>query len=532
MEPGWGREVVVDDSGAYPVRVYRDRRRLVPELLRDCRRWADRECLVQGQLRLTFAQHENAVLRVAGELAARGVRRGDPVLLYARNSVEWVVAYWAVLRLGAVAVLGNGWWSAAEVAGAIGAITPKLVITDERLAGWLPASVPAVDTAALTTLVTSRQDPPEPPAQAGAETDPAVVIFTSGTTGAPKGAVLPHRAVIANLHNLMYLSRRLPPELPDDYQGNISLHTLPLFHVGGIQALGMSFLTGAKMIFVEGRFDAGQVLELIERERVTSWACVPTMLARVVEHPDVSKRDTSSVRSLTAGGSSVPTELAGRAARAFPNMTKGMASVYGLTEAGGTVTFASGKDMLANPGTVGRPVPVAELRFEPTGDPEYDALGGEILVRSPQVMLGYWGQPESDAGVRPDGWLCTGDLGKQGEDGWVYLVGRKKDIIIRGGENVASAHVEARLRAHPAVAEVAVVGLAHPDLGEEVAAAVVLRPGELADPEELRAFAAEELAGFAVPSRWWVRDEPLPTNAVGKVVKRELVGEWPTRSCN
>jgi long-chain acyl-CoA synthetase len=526
----WGRDVVVDSSGPYPVRVYRQRRSLIPDLLLDCRRWADRECLVQGQLRLTFAEHEAAVERVAAELAARGVRPGDPVLLYAANSIAWVVTYWAVLRLGAIAVLGNGWWTSSEVAGAIGTVTPSLIFTDQRLVERLPAGMATVTEAELLDVLTAEGPAPELPEPAGAEIDPAVVIFTSGTTGAPKGAMLPHRAVIANLHNLMNLTKRLPQDLADDYAANSYLHTLPLFHVGGLQALGMSFLTGGKMVFLSGRFDAAKVLELIERERVSSWACVPTMLARVVEHPDVSSRDTNSVRSLTAGGSSVPKELAGRAAIAFPNMAKGMAAVYGLTEAGGTVTTASGRHMLEHPGTIGRPMPVVELRLAPTGDAELDALGGEIQVRAPGVMLGYWGGAVGDGGVDEQGWLHTGDLGRRDEDGWMYLVGRKKDIIIRGGENIASAHVESRLRAHPEVAEVAVVGLPHADLGEEVAAVVVARPGASLEAASLAEFAAQELARFEVPSRWWIRAEPLPTNAVGKILKRTLVTDWPDES--
>jgi long-chain acyl-CoA synthetase len=537
MVGSWGRDVAVDDSGPYPVRVYESRRALVSDLLLDCRRWSARECLVQGEVRLTYAGHERAVLRVAAALRGRGVRRGDPVLLYATNSVEWVVVYWAVLRLGALAVLGNGWWSAAEVAGAMDAVAPALVFTDARLAQRLPEGVPSVLASELTPLLGDGVPTPDLEPARGLETDPAVVIFTSGTTGPPKGAVLSHRAVVANLHNLLSLTRRLPGDIPDSHPANSNLHTLPLFHVGGLQALGMNFMSGSKMVFLDGRFDPARVLELIERERVNSWACVPTMLARVVDHPDAAVRDVTSVRSLTAGGSAAPDELAGRAARAFPNLSKGIVSVYGLTEAGGTVASASGRHILEHPGTVGRPLPVVEVRLALTGEPEYDSLGGEILVRSPSVMSGYWGDGIGDgiggAGTGTEqvvdslGWLHTGDLGRLDEDGWLYLVGRKKDVIIRGGENIASAHVESRLRAHPDVAEVAVVGLPHADLGEEVAAVVVPRAGARPEPAGLAAFAAQELARFAVPSRWWVRTEALPTNAVGKVMKRTLVSDWP-----
>jgi long-chain acyl-CoA synthetase len=526
----WGRDVVVDESGSHPVRVYEPRRHLISDLLVDVRRWSDREVLVQGPIRLTYAQHERAVLRVAGALRDLGVGPGDPVMLYARNGIEWVVSYWAVLRLGAVAVLGNGWWSESEVAHAVSLVGPRLVLTDKRLAERLPEGTRSLSTSELTGLLSDDQPVPEIAEPASRETDPALVIFTSGTTGPPKGAVLPHRAVIVNLHNMLNVTRRLPQDITDDQPANSTLHTLPLFHVGGIQALGMNFMSGSKMIFLEGRFDAGEVLRLIESERVSLWACVPTMLSRVLDHPDLATTDTTSVRSLTVGGSTVPAQLAERAGLAMPNMSRGMASVYGLTEAGGTVSAASGSVMLDHPGTVGRPMPVVEVRLEPTGDDELDAVGGEIAVRSPGVMLGYWGAAEGESGIDADGWLSTGDVGRLDSDGWLYPVGRKKDIVIRGGENIACAHVEARLRAHPDVAEVAVVGLPHADLGEEVGAAVVPRHGASVDTAELGAFAAETLAHFAVPSRWWVRSEPLPTNVVGKIVKRELVAGWPASS--
>jgi long-chain acyl-CoA synthetase len=523
----WGRDVVVDASGPHPVRVYQPRRHLVSDLLLDVRRWADREVLVQGPIRLTYAQHERAVLRVAGALRDAGIGQGDPVMFYARNGIEWVVGYWAVLRLGAIAVLGNGWWSASEVAHAVALIEPKLVLTDEWLAERLPSGTHRMATSELTGLLSDELPVPELAEPTGTETDPALVIFTSGTTGPPKGAMLPHRGVIVNLHNMLNVTRRLPQDIPDDQPANSTLHTLPLFHVGGIQALGMNFMSGSKMVFLEDRFRPAEVLRLIERERVTLWACVPTMLSRVLDHPDLPGTDTESVRSLTVGGSTVGAELSERAAAAFPNMSRGMASVYGLTEAGGTVSAASGSVMLDHPGTVGRPMPVVEVRFEPTGDEMLDAVGGEIAVRSPGVMLGYWGAAPGESDIDPDGWLRTGDVGRQDEDGWLYLVGRKKDIVIRGGENIACAHVEARLREHPDVSEVAVVGLPHADLGEEVGAAIVPRGGAELDTAKLGAFAAETLAHYAVPRRWWVRDEPLPTNATGKIVKRELVAAWP-----
>lgn len=527
----WGREIARDESGPFPLIMYTRRRHLTPEMLIDARRFADREHMVQGDLRLTFADHEDAVARVGAHLLELGIRPGDAVMLLAANSVGWVVSYWAVQRIGAVVVLGNQWWSGAEAAGSIATIDPTLVIADEDRRGLVPDGVDVLGLGDLDDLLIPGAPVPElEPLRAG-ENDPAVVIFTSGTTGAPKGAILPHRAVITNVQNLLNVTRRLPAELPPDAAQTVTLHTLPLFHVGGIQTLGVNLMVGAKMVFLPGRFDPGEALRLIERERVTHWAGVPTMLSRMIDHPDFADIDTSTLRSIVMGGSSIPQALREKAAAVFPSAKGGGAAVYGLTECGGTVCSASAAQMTDHPGTVGRPVAVAEIRIDPEPGFE-DVGGGEIVVRTPTMMLGYWGKPQGETSqsenpIEDDGWLHTGDMGRIDEDGLVYLIGRKKDIIIRGGENIASAHVESRLREHPDVIDAAVVGLPHPDLGEEVGAAVVIREGAEPDLAALRAFAAETLARFSVPTRWWIRTEPLPTNGVGKVLKSVVAEEFP-----
>jgi long-chain acyl-CoA synthetase len=313
---------------------------------------------------------------------------------------------------------------------------------------------------------------------------------------------------------------RLPGEIEPDRGSRTTLQTIPLFHMGGLQTIGTNLLTGAKIVFLEHRFSAGEVLRLIEQEKVTTWGCVPTMMSRVLEHPELQTRDTSSLRSITMGGSSVPPALTARAARAFPQAARNLHAVYGLTEAGGSVTSASGRDAAAHPGTVGRPLPVVELRFKDADDEGV----GEFLVRSPSNMLGYWETAESP--IDDDGFLHTGDLGYPGEDGYVYLVGRSKDVIIRGGENIASSHVEACLREHPDVVDVAVLGLPNEDLGEEVGAVTVLRDGTELTAEQLQEFARARLASFEVPTRWWIRTTPLPTSAIGKVLKAEVLQEW------
>jgi long-chain acyl-CoA synthetase len=247
----------------------------------------------------------------------------------------------------------------------------------------------------------------------------------------------------------------------------------------------------------------------MERERVMVWAAVPTMVSRVLDA--AGDHDLSCVRSVTMGGAPVSRALRERVRDVFPAVVRGAGVSYGLTEAGGVVAAGIGPALADRPGSVGRPLPLVEVRI----------ADGEILVRSAAVMTGYWGVAENPVG--PDGWLCTGDLGHLDDEGYLFVDGRAKDVVIRGGENISCPRVEAVLAAHPAVAEVAVVGLPDADLGERVAAVVVLRSGHPCTADALDAFARRELAPFEVPASWWVRDEPLPVNAAGKVVKSELL---------
>jgi long-chain acyl-CoA synthetase len=291
--------------------------------------------------------------------------------------------------------------------------------------------------------------------------------------------------------------------------------------MGGVQVVLSSLLTGGTLVFLEGGFDPAEVLRLIEVEQVRVWGGVPTMISRVLDHPDLRSRNTSSLATVTIAGTYVPVALLDRVRSAFPTARRSAGTVYGMTEAGGTLTASAGADMEGHPGTVGRPLPTVEVRI---CDPDPDGIG-EIQARSPALMTYYW--PQTDETVlTPDGWLRTGDLGRIDTDGLLYVVGRSKDIVIRGGENIACANVEMALASHAAVEQVAVVGLPHPDYGEEVGAAVVLRPGAEVDEDELRRFVAERLAYFEVPSRWWLRTEALPTNATGKIVKPVLRAAW------
>jgi long-chain acyl-CoA synthetase len=512
----WGREVSRAAVQGHPCLVYTRRPRSVAELLLDARRWGDREFLVQGDRRLTGRQHEQAVARVAAHLRALGAGPGTRVMLLGFNRIEWLAAFWAIQCLGAVAVLGNAWWSEAETAGALGLADPDLIVADRPVAGF-----PTVGLDEVQALVDSGEPTELDPAPVG-EDDIALIMFSSGTTGAAKGVLMSHRSVVANLQNLLILTGRLPHQLAADRPGTVSLLSVPLFHLAGIQISCTTMLSGGSLIFLRGKFDAGEVLELIERERVRVWGSIPTMVSRVLGHPAFGDRDTTSLASIPMGGAVVPPELRKRVAASFSGVRSRVGSLYGLTEAGGVLAAGSGRDITDRPGCVGRALPVVELRIahpDPAG-------AGEIQARTPTMTSGYLGEPGplTDA----DGWLGTGDLGRL-EDGWLCVTGRSKDVIIRGGENIASANVERGLLTHPAILEAAAVALPHADLGEEVGAAVVPRPGAVVTREDLNGHVASELAHFERPTRWWIRREPLPTNPAGKLLRRQIRDEWLQR---
>jgi long-chain acyl-CoA synthetase len=512
----------------HPCLVYEQRVRSVGAILAEARRWRDREFIIHGRRRITFAGHGAAVSAAAARMTERGVRAGDRVALFAGNCPEWSVAFFAVLQLGAIAVPFNRWWSPHEVAHAFDLTTPVLVVADTERAERLADRVSVLFVEQLSAgLEDGTADPGaslEPTLGDEDEDRPAVILFTAGTTGFPKGATLSHRSLVANVQSLLVVSRRLPHQLGDQHPASVTLVSLPLFHIGAVQLLLVPLVAGGKLIFPEGKFDPGEVLRLVEDEGVTMWSAVPTMAERVLVHPDLRKRDVSPLRTIVLGGASVPSGLLDRVGLAFPNAGRRVGQSYGLTEAGGVLATGVAKDLADRRGSSGRFVPVAEIRI----DQPDDAGVGEIWARSPAVMDGYWALPD-DPVLSRDGWLHTGDLGRVDDDGFLYITGRVKDTIIRGGENIAAAHVEARLVEHPDVREVAVVGLPHPDLGEEVGAVVTLASEANTTGAALEAFARPALAHFEIPSQWWLRHDELPKTDSGKIVKHQLRAEWIAR---
>lgn len=502
----WGGEVAVETIRGVPYRLYSQRPHRVESVLAFAARWADRAHIIQGGRSIGFGAIRAAALAKAQQLRATGIGHGARVFLLGWNSPEWVVNFWACVQAGAVPVLANGWWSEAELSDALGALQPALTLADPQSASRMPAEArlgpwEADFTAAQDSAISANSQDEEAP---------AVIIFTSGTEGRPKAVVLSHRALLAGLQMLLHVTRRLPHQVPADAI-DIGLHTGPFFHVGGVQTLLRAMAVGGTLVLPEGRYDAAQALELIERHKVSRWAAVPTMVSRLLEHPDVQRRDLSSLRSVTIGGAPVHLELMQRVAATLPSVDARIPTGYGLTENGGQATAASGAQTAERPGSSGRPLPCVELSFEQRpGLPD-----GEILVRSPTQMSGYYGM--ADSPIDAQGWLHTGDLGHLDDKGNLWITGRCKDLIIRGGENIAPVAVERALVTVPGVSEVAVFGVPHPDLGEEVMAVVALERD--LDEASLKEALRGKLSSFAIPSRWKLQREPLPVNHAGKIDK-------------
>ncbi len=515
MQSPWGDEVANGSYAGHPGLLYRQRPRTFAELLFGVDRWAERTFLVQGDRRITFGEFFTAVSMARERLEPFGIQPGDRVVLLAYNSPDWVLALWAIWSLGAVPVLGNRWWSEREAEHSISLVAPRAIVTD------VPDTA-GLDIAVLRECFTDASSGVPVVAGPADEESPAVVLFTSGSTGMPKAVELPFRSVVANQQNVLARARQLPHLIPAEGPQPVNLISTPLFHIGAFATLITQTITGGRIVFNAGRFDPGQVLGLIESERIERWGAVPTMAARLLEHPGFDDHDLSSLRSFPLGGAPVPPVLLERLARRLPQLqSRGMVNTWGMTEGGGFFTLAASADLERYPKTVGRPLPTVELRI---GDPDSGGKG-EILVRSPTVMLGYLGVDDGTLGA--DGWLRSGDLGHINADGYLFIDGRSKDMVIRGGENIACPHVEAALMRHPDVVEAAVIGLPHPDLGEELAAVVVHRPGGRAPTEEeLAEHMANEVAYFAIPTRWKIRDEPLPTIGTEKLNKKSLAAEF------
>jgi len=418
-------------------------------------------------------------------------------------------------------------WSPREVTHAVDDSDPALILTDAKRRDLVAESgrpVLSVETDIPELIADYRGA--ELSIHPVAEDDPAVILYTSGTTGRSKGAVSSHRNVLTALdfhlfNDAVATAMGLAPP-----RRRFLLAT-PLFHIAGLHNLVVPRMaTGDAAIIYTGRFDIDRVLRLIETERVTHWGAVPTMASRLSEHPDLSRYDLSSLRSMSLGSAPSSAQLKQRLRDLLPVAGRALGTSYGLTESSTAATLAIPSDLVEVPLSSGRPIPTMQVQIrDAVGEPVADGVEGEIYLRGPQIVLGYWRNPEATAAsTAPDGWFRTGDLGAF-RDGHLMVSSRRSDLIIRGGENVYPAEVENALSEHPAVRECIVLGRSHHDLGQEVAAVVVVHEGQSVEAAELAAFAADRLARYKVPSHWRLTHEPLPRNATGKVSRAQVASD-------
>jgi acyl-CoA synthetase (AMP-forming)/AMP-acid ligase II len=545
LAPGAPFETAVENVLGAPVQVFRQRRRSLGELLLASAAHGEKEYLVYEGRRVTYAEHLRLVASVAASFRERfGVGPGDRVAILAANCPAWIVSFWAATSLGAIAVGLNGWWARNEILYGLGDCEPRLLVGDARRLARIEGAklgCPVVRVEEdFDALERYAAQAPLPAAPTG-EDDPAAILYTSGTTGRPKGAVNTHRGILALVQLQLFHGTRLflaqlealrgaPPAAAQPPQQTVLVNA-PLFHVSGLYTgVVTSLATGIRTVWMAGRFDARRVMETIEKERVTSWGPMGTMAHRVVHHPDVGRYDLSSVRTLGSGGAPVAPELQARLREVFPNARASFGLGYGSTECTALATLNFGEELERHPRSVGRPLPTVEIEIrDDSGRALPEGAEGEIAVRSPLVMREYWRRPEATAeAIAPGRWLRTGDWGRM-QDGRLTLDSRRRDLILRGAENVYPAEIELRLEAHPDVREAAVVGVDHPELGQEVKAVVVPEPGRRLDTSALARWVADALAYFKVPAHWELREEPLPRNATGKVLKHLLVagGESP-----
>jgi long-chain acyl-CoA synthetase len=479
-------------------------------------RQPDRPAIRMDGLVLTYRQLHDAAARVSSLLSSAGIEPGDRVGLMLPNIPAFPIAFYGALAAGAIVVPMNPLLKSREVAYYLGDSGAKLLFAWHAMAG--EAAKGAADAGAQMIGV-------EDPSLAGpladvtprtswadaAADDDAVILYTSGTTGTPKGAELTHGGLGRNAR---LTAETLLNNSPDD----VIMGCLPLFHVFGLTCGLNATVTAGGTLTLLPRYDPGKALEIIERDGVTIFEGVPTMYAAMLHLPAVDPAKAASLRLCISGGAAMPVEILRGFEEKFGCI---ILEGYGLSETSPVASF-NHPDKVRKPGSIGTPVEGVEMRLvgnDGAGVPAGEV--GEIAIRGHNVMRGYWGRPEATAEAIPDGWFRTGDLARVDEDGYYYIVDRKKELIIRGGYNVYPREIEEVLHEHPAVAEVAVIGIPHPELGEEVGAAVALKPGGEATPEELRAFAKERVAAYKYPRYVWLADE-LPKGPTGKILRRAV----------
>ena len=538
--PGQIFELIDGEVRGVKMKVFKNAPAHLGQVFAGSRGHGDKTFLVYEDEIITFAQAADRIDALASLLVnTYGVKKGDRVAVAMRNFPEWVMSFAAIISVGAINVSMNSWWTEDEMDFALEDSGATVLICDQPrfdigAASCVKKNIKVLVVRAeklLPTGVDKWEDVlPLGDAHPGADISPdddATILYTSGTTGRPKGAVSTHRAIISSImafsaRNTIFqmsgtkLKDVDGPEIPTSF-----ILIVPLFHVTGCVPVMLScFVAGLKLAIMY-KWDPEKALEMIEREQITNFVGVPTQSWDLVNSPAFEKYDTSSLRAVGGGGAPSPTSLVGKVNDKVKNGNPQLG--YGMTETNAFGPAITGSDYLSHPTSTGRaswPM-VVEVRDEnlkpvPTGQ------SGEIWFFGPMLIRGYWNRPDATAETIVDGWLRSGDLGRLDADGYVYVEDRVKDMILRAGENVYGAEVESAIYEHPAIHEAAVFGVPHERLGEEVGVAILVNDGMTLTPAELWAFLDEKIAKFKIPTQVVIMTEPLPRNAAGKFLKREL----------
>ncbi len=531
-------------------RVWKSTPKNLRVLFDEMRAHGDKDYVVYEDDRLTYAGAIRASATIAHLLRDQyGVKKGDRVAIAMRNFPEWVVAFWGIATLGAVVVPLNAWWSAEELQYGLEDSGSRVVFADEERAVRLANVMLRLDLTVLVArakghlpdgcvrmedLLGAIADYPQLPHEAPPEVeldpeDDATLFYTSGTTGRPKGALGTQRNICTNLISLGFGGARallrqgdpLPTPDPSAPQ-RASLLSVPFFHVTGCHStLLPASRAGSKLVLMY-RWDAGEALKLIERERINGIGGVPTMMWQLIQHPNFHRTDLSSIESIGYGGAAAAPELVDRLKQEFPHIA-GPGQGYGMTETSSITSSNSGIDYLRKPMSCGPAVPVCDIRVvDAEGRDVKSGAIGELWVKGPNIIKEYLNRPDATRESITDGYMHTGDLVTIDDEGFITIVDRAKDMLIRGGENIYCVEVEAALYTHPDVFEAAVVAVPHKELGEEVGAVVTLKPGATVDAEGLKLHVREHLAAYKVPKYVELWSTELPKNANGKVLKQDL----------
>lgn len=537
--PGSPFELTEDNVLGARMLVFANRPRSIIELLHSAaERMGDKRYVIFPEREYTFSSILQPIAAVAAALRDQhGVGPGDRVAIVAPNTVEHALLFWATVALGGVVVGLNGWWTGEEIAYGVELTEPKVLFGDRRRLARLEGVALHDDVPVLSfeddfpSLETYAPDAPFPEVPLE-EDDPFVILFTSGTTGRPKGVMLSHRNnihfLLASMLNgaawVMTDAERGAP-MPTPPAESVTISAAPMFHIAGLNCqLVAATVMGQTIVYAPpGKWQEATHLELSQKHGATTWALVPTQLWRILDYPELGHYDTSSVRNVGGGSAVWPPELLRTLQERIPTARGGTALGYGSTETVGLGTTLRPGAELAHADSIGVPSATMQLQVRDSETDEVLPEGevGEICLRGASVFLGYWRNPEATTrALDDDRWYRTGDVGVI-RDGYVHLEGRRNDLIIRGGENISPVEIENRLFGHPEIAEVAIVGVEHPKLGQEVAAFVVTHTPDALTESDVQEWVAATLAGFKVPSVVEFRDE-LPHNASGKVLKHLL----------